>query len=338
MRIGLITDMHLGYSRGNREDAFGVNQREQDIIGSAWAGVSNLHKAGVEAIVDLGDMAHTPHPKKRALMALINMINQSDTPWYSANGNHTLQRTKSDIHLYDVLESLCPNFHGYTAPAFIRDLGFYLIPYGTEAEALGNLPLDTRFIGGHFACDDVPFPGEHVSVTDLPSGIPTFLGHYHTRKVGTLWDSPVYIGATDRLAWGEAKNPTGVAILDKDSMAIEFIDHPAREWLDLQTTAEGVMDAIRPDLTGKIVRLTVQATGPEYHSLDIKAIREIARPALEFSIRREGTAEAFSVADHADTQTYSLMEAWEQHAKNRKLRRPVLETGSRALSSAGVIE
>jgi hypothetical protein len=364
----MLTDIHLGYSRGTRENDHGVNQREQDIIDSAQLAVNNLVNAGVDAIVDLGDMAHTPAPKKRAVMALVNMIRNSDVPWYSANGNHTLQRTRSDIHLYDVLESLCSNFRGFVQPGLVRELGFYLIPYGTEVEALKNIPENTRYIGGHFACDDVPFPGEHVAVSDLPREIPTFLGHYHTRKGSVTvtrevqeiipeishlvefipgrttisFDGPFYIGATDRLAWGEANNPTGVCLLDDTGM-IRFVDHEARKWLDLQATAEGVMDVLRSgDFTGKIVRLSIEATGPEYNGLNIKEIRELARPALEFQIKREGSAETFSVADHADTQTYSLMEAWKNHVeyskKQIKFHKRMLELGNQALSQAGVVD
>lgn len=374
MKIGLITDIHAGYSRGSRDNAHGVNQREQDVLDAARAAVDNLVSEKVDAIVDLGDIAHVPAPKKRALMTLVDVIRNSEVPWYSANGNHTLQRTRSDLHLYDVLNILCQNFNGYTTPTLVRELGFYLIPYGTEVEALQDIPDDTQFIGGHFACDDVPFPGEHVSVAQLPKDIPTFLGHYHTRKgnvsvsteaievtlgggvnhranpyrsfmpgLSTVkYDGPLYIGATERFAWGEAKNPTGVYILDSDSKIGHFKDHPTREWVDITIGHEGVMDALKQrDIEGKIVRVTVNATVPEYHGIDIKAIREYARGALEFQIRREGAAETFAVHDHADTQTYALMERWRAHVqgiKDATMRKAVLGLGNNALASAGVVD
>ena len=64
--------------------------------------------------------------------------------------------------------------------------------------------------------------GHDISVSDLPEGIPVLLGHFHGRsctpevlsvtplKAG----EPLYIGATDRKAWGEWQNPTGAAVLD----------------------------------------------------------------------------------------------------------------------------
>lgn len=347
MRIGLLSDLHAGYMRGTRENAQGVNVREQDILDAASAAVGNLVIAGVEAIVDLGDLFHVPAPKKRALVHMINTINWSGLPWYSANGNHTLQRTKSDLHVYDVLSEFCPKFHGYVEPTFVKEVGAYLIPYGTEAEALKKIPKKAEFIGGHFACDDVPWPGEHVAVADLPS-IPTFLGHYHTRKITfkdnkppTIMYGPFYIGATERFAWGEATNPTGAAVFDTEDKGFSFIDHPTREWMDVTSDAKRLTDDLGGrDFEGKIVRINVDATPSEYHNLDIRAVRELARSALELQVRRVGTTEAFT-ADHADTQTYSLLEAWQAHTKSVKpveMRKSVRERGARALSEAGVGE
>src|SRR3712207_3645967 len=120
--------MHLGYHRGTKVNKSGVNVREQDVIDAAFAGVRNLLDAGVSAIVDLGDMAHVPAPKKRAVLALIELVSSSGIPWYSANGNHTLQRSSSDIHLYNVLATQCPSFKGYTKPTYVPEIGAALIP------------------------------------------------------------------------------------------------------------------------------------------------------------------------------------------------------------------
>lgn len=338
MKIGLIADMHMGYTRGTRDNEEGVNVREQDVLDAAQTAVNNLVSAGVEAIVDLGDMFHVPAPKKRALLAMVHMINKSGLPWFSANGNHTLQRTRSDLHVYDVLVDLCPNFHGYTTPNLVWKVGGYFIPYGTEVSALLDVPDGTKFLAGHFACDDVPFPGEHVSVKDLPD-LPVFLGHYHTR---TVFGPRVYIGATERFAWGEATNPTGVAVYDTETNDIEFVDHETREWADITASASEVLDVLRTrDFEGKIVRVNVEGTPAEYHGLDIKAIRDIAKGSLEFQVRRVGSTETFA-PDTTDTQTYSLLDAWGHHVSSLtipKVRREHVRTiGERALASAGVGE
>lgn len=340
-RVGLVADIHAGYVRGTRDNAYGVNVREQDVLDAATKAVHNLMDAGVEAIVDLGDLFHVPAPKKRALLHMVHLINESKVHWFSANGNHTLQRTKSDLHVYDVLGSLCKKFHGAVQPSIEPITGAYLIPYGTEVEALQNVPSDAKFIAGHFACDDVPWPGEHVSVKDLPYK-PTFLGHYHTRTYQPGQKPPIYIGATERFAWGEWQNPTGAMIYETDTGFIDFIDHETREWIDVTTNVERLLDTLRGrDLEGKIVRVSVEATPPEYHGLDIKSIRDIARGALEFQIRRAGSKETFTPQEHTDTQTYSLLDAWRQHTERLKpvaVRKEVRAIGERALASAGVGE
>jgi DNA repair exonuclease SbcCD nuclease subunit len=345
LKVGLISDIHAGYVRGTRDNADGVNVREQDVLDAATAAVHNLMRAGVEAIVDLGDLFHVPAPKKRALVHMVNLIEESGLPWFSANGNHTLQRTKSDLHVYDVLYELTTRFTGYVEPT-LTPFGAYLIPYGTEVEALKSVPSDALFIAGHFACDDVPWPGEHVSVKDL-NFWPVFLGHYHTRSFNRTpdesWEGPMYIGATERFAWGEANNPTGAAVFDTEAKTIDFLDHETREWVDVSSGPERVLDDLRTrDLEGRIVRVSVEATPPEYHGLDIKSIRDVARSALEFQIRRSGSSEAFAPTEHTDTQTYSLLDAWEKHVRDMAaaswLRKEVERIGLRALASAGVGE
>jgi DNA repair exonuclease SbcCD nuclease subunit len=334
-----MSDVHAGYTRGTRESE-GVNVRETDVLAAASLAIGNLIEAGVEAIVDLGDLFHVPAPKKRAILHMVRAINDSGLPFYSVNGNHTLVRTRSDIHIYDVLSEFCPKFKGFTEPTFLADssplamAGALFIPYGTENEALQDelLMQEAGFIAGHFACDDVPFPGEHVAVQDLPN-LPVFLGHYHTRGGN-------YIGATERFAWGEATNPTGVAVYDTDTQMIQFIDHATRPWVDITATAEEILDVLRgrmEELEGSIVRSNVTATPEEYHGLDIKAIREATKGALEFQIRRVGATETFTT-DNADTTSYSLIEAWQDHVRKAKLGKPVKDMGSKALASAGVGE
>lgn len=349
MKIGLLSDPHAGYSRGTKE-IDNVNVREQDVLNALSLGIHNLSSAGVDVILSLGDDFHVPHPRKRALLHTIQLINEINIPYYAVMGNHTLTRTRSDINVYDVLEAMCPRFHGYVEPT-LTDFSAYLIPYGTEAEALQNVPSDAKFIAGHFAAEGVPWPGEHTPLSAFPKDIHVFLGHYHTRQINlkivdkktmanTGWDGPVYIGATERFAWGEARNPTGVAIYE-DYGSLTFIEHETREWVDVTSVGDQILTDLRGiDLEGKIVRVNVDATPSEYHGLDIKAVRDVARGSLEFQIRRMGSTEAFT-PDTQDTMTYSLLDQWSKHTQTLKpaeMRKKVHELGSKALASAGVGE
>lgn len=334
-RIGFISDMHLGYSRGKKVNAEGVNQREADVYEAAWNAVINLREAEVDVIIDLGDMAHVPNPKKRAILYLISLVRMAGVPYFSANGNHTLQRSSSDLHLYDVISAYAPNFRGITSPRYITDLRCLFIPYGTSDEitaALSDRHPDTDIIAGHWACDDVPFPGDHVRVDDLPE-IPVFLGHYHTRNLINK-PTPVYIGSTERFAWGEWKNPTGVAVYDTEDRMLEFINHETRRWHDIVVNPDTYLGDYYDEIEGDILRVSIEATPDEYASLDLVALRKRLAPALEYQIRRIGEKRT---PETTVATSLSLIEGWESHIKSAKLpkgasRKEVKKIGEAALA------
>lgn len=360
MRIGLISDMHLGFTRGTKTQNE-VNVREQDFIDAARLAVQNLLEAEVNVIVDAGDMAEVAAPKKRAVLALIDIIRESETLWFSANGNHTLQRTRSDLHLYDVLGAMCSNFAGYVTPTYVQKLNGIFIPYSTASSITESLAVlldehpDAAFVVGHWSAEDAPYPGDHVSLGDLPRGIPTFLGHYHRRQIGELdprqlnvFDLneigdrpyPIYIGATERSKWNEWDNPTGVAVWDTDTGLLEFIEHHTRPWIDLHADAENYMEVVDRDIEGAIVRLTINASREQYKSLDLVGLRRKARELdpLEFEVRRvsEKTKEVASPSE----ATFSLKDDWAAHIKNARLAKGVDRTlvkqiGEDALAMAG---
>lgn len=344
MKIGLIADIHAGYHRGTRLDSEGVNQREADTYKSAAQGIENLIYAGVDAIVDLGDMAHVPAPKKRAISFLIRVVKEAEVPFYSVNGNHTLQRTASDVHLYDLISEYAPNFRGYTEPFFNPDLRGLFIPYGTSdqiREALHAIHPDTGFIAGHWAAADVPFPGDHVRVEDIPI-VHTFLGHYHTRKTyPSPLNGPTYIGSTERFAWGEANNPTGVAIWDTETKALEFVDHETRRWMDIVVTPDDYLeDSHYAQIEGAISRVTIKSTAAEYSAMDLVALRRKVSPSLEYQIRRYDKDDTKRTV--ARTASVSLSAGWHAHIKKAKLpkgvpKKEVERIGMEALANAGAL-
>lgn len=365
MRIGLISDMHLGFTRGTKT-VNEVNVREQDFIDAAQTAVQNLLEAEVQVIVDAGDMAEVAAPKKRAVLALIDIIRESETLWFSANGNHTLQRTRSDLHLYDVLGAMCSNFRGFVEPTYVEQINGIFVPYSTAASVQESLAVlceehpEADFVVGHWSAEDAPYPGDHVRLGDLPRGIPTFLGHYHRRQVGVVPDPhsltildlsreaigdrpfPLYIGATERSKWNEWDNPTGVAVWDTSTGLLEFIEHHTRPWVDLHADAETFMEAVDDrDIEGAIVRLTVNASREQYKALDLVGLRKKVRTLdpLEFEVRRqsEKTKEAERTSAEA---TFSLKDDWAEHIKGARLakgvdRALVKQIGEDALAMAG---
>jgi hypothetical protein len=297
--------------------------------------VENLLDAGVEAILDLGDLANTPAPKKRALLNLISLINSTGLDWYSCNGNHTLQRTASDSHLYEFLKSQCPHFHGtYAGAAYIPAVGAYLVPYDTAervSEALSVAPSDAVLVAGHWACDDAEWPGEHIDRGYLPDTIPTFLGHWHTRSLrevsevgfGGKFTDPIYIGATERFAWGEASNPTGVATYDTDLRVLTFIDHATRPWVDIWVTPEDYLEDHHYEaVEGSISRVHITAPPEQYNSLDLVSVRRKLSSALEFQVLRAGRIEEHSQTERS-ASSFSIVDGWREHIANAKMPRGI---------------
>lgn len=328
MKIGVLADAHVGYFHGNRA-ANGVNIRESDVIRSFQAALENLANEGVEAILDLGDLANTPSPRKRAIAALIRTINEIDLPFYSVNGNHTLVRSQADIHLYELLESQCPKFHGFTEPG--EALGGYMIPYGDKDEVVSHLqllPADFSFIAGHWACSDVPYPGDHVPVGELPREKPVLLGHYHRRSAGVAGNRrppflPIYVGSTDKFAWGEWNNPTGAAIFEDGK--IRFVDHQTREWVNLTANADNYLEVVRAhEIENAIVRLSIESTSEQYQSLDLVSVRKELAPSLEYQIRRTDLGATDEQEEsQALSQVFSIEENWKEHIKTAKIPRGV---------------
>lgn len=325
MRIGVLSDPHLGYSHGTRTLSDGTNVRESDVYNAAYRAVRNLLNAGVDAICDLGDLAHVAHPKKRAIIHLIHLINEADIDWFSCGGNHTAQRTSSDAHLYDLLVDQCPRFHGaFTGPQYFDQIGAYFIPYDTSENiqrALESVPPDAVWIGGHWSCEDADWPGEHVPLSVLPTGIHTLLGHWHTRSKKDR--NPIYVGATERFAWGEARNPCGAAVYDTDTGLIEFINHSARQWVDISVTPDNYLeDDYYESVENSIVRVNVVASPEQYHSLHLLQLKQKLAASMEYQVRRvspDHTAETQKTI----TKGFSIIESYRERIKQAKIPRGI---------------
>ena len=360
MRIGILSDPHLGFSRYTKVNDKGVNQREADFYRSFITAVENLCNADVDAILDLGDLADNPHPKKRAVQCLIETINATGLPWWSVNGNHTLVRHSTDIHLYDVLEHHCDRFVGIREASWVERLRAFLIPYGSSEEIKAGLhdaeAHSGAWVGGHWACDDVLPDGHDIKTTDLPEGSPVICGHFHGRtvpyptvagkvslKTMGATGPPVYIGATDRKTWNDWNSPAGAAVYDTDARTLTFIDHPVRPWLPIVATPNDYLDILSEELGGRddmpIVRLDITATREEYAALDENKARAIASNTLDFTIRRVGTEEE-PTSTEAPTPT-SLKDSWRSQVKGASMpkgvkRVEVERIGVDALAGVGV--
>jgi DNA repair exonuclease SbcCD nuclease subunit len=340
VKIGLISDIHFGFHHGNRVNEQGVNVREQDFIDAGNAALSNLVSRGVDVIVDGGDMAHVPAPKKRAISALIDHVRGVDPVRYlSADGNHTSLKSASDIHLYDIVGQECPNFVYALTDPVVTEEGIALIPHSYDPEEVAArvdkaMAHDPIMLVGHFASSNVEFDKTRVDAKYLPKDIPVWLGHYHkhTESLGGL---PNYIGSTERTGWDQWDYPTGVTILDTTTGETEYIPHPTRRFVNINATPDNYLELIEDsDLNDAIVRLTVTATSQEWNAMDTNRTKRLAAAgnALEFSQRRAKDKNPENTSARA-VDSESLVEGWKRYvaASDTKNRKDVERRGIEAL-------
>ena len=316
MRYGIISDIHFGYYAGNKVNDQGVNIREQDHYDAAFNAVDHLKAEGVDVIIDAGDMAEVPAPRKRALINLVELVRFAGVPFYSVDGNHTSLKSSNDSHVYDLIGNECENFVGIREPTFDPYTRISFVPHSYDNEELKDsirLSLDrmTQVMVGHSAADDIPYVGQ-VSRSDLPKGIAIFLGHYHNYRPSNE-HNPTYLGSTEKTAWDQWDYPTGCAVYDSDNGRYTRIEIPTREWVDINAGPDDYMDALfAEDITGKIARLTVNATPAEYNLVNIVAAKGHAREAqaANFTMRRKNSTVAGAMANDILGENGGLNQQW----------------------------
>lgn len=340
MKLGIVSDLHIGYHHGSRVNSDGVNVREQDFIDAATAALTNLKDRGVDMILDGGDMAHVAAPKKRAIQSLIDLINFVEVPFLSADGNHTSLKGAGDIHLYDILSSECRNFFGAKDERVWQgDYKVGLIPHAYDPEVtkerIGRvMESQPDILVGHWAASDIQYDSAQVPLEFLPTDIPVFLGHYH-RHTEQRSPLPNYIGSTEHTAWDQWDYPTGATIFDTETWTIEYILHKTRRFVNLEANADNFLDLLdEENLEDAIVRLTITAGAKEYGALNTSQAKRkaYALGALAYHHRRakDKNSSEPSVETYEDR---SLEEAWTDHAKSRKVSKRIKELGLEALNA-----
>lgn len=336
----------MGYSNGSRVIAdgpmAGTNVREADFISAAFAAVTNLKQANVDFIIDGGDIAHVPAPKKRAIAKLIELIKYAEVPFYSVDGNHTSLKSASDVHLYHILNQECPNFHGFIGHG-ITHQGIGMVPHSYEPAVTMSriedvMELNPVMLVGHWASSDIEFDNARVPVKFLPD-IPVFLGHYHrhTEQVRPL---PTYIGSTERTAWDQWDYPTGVTVYDTDTGMVEYIQHSTRRFVNLIGDTENYLDLFESeDLADAIVRLTITAGRQEYGTLNFREAkkRAFAAGALTYHHRRAKDKDE-ETNDVETAEVTSVNDAWLEHIRTTDIskgvnRERIEELGLEALNA-----
>lgn len=135
-------------------------------------------------------------------------------------------------------------------------------------------------------------PGEFAFTRDMvPEAVDLGLfGHVHKHQ--RVWGNCVYVGAPERIDWGERLDPKGFVGLSAADGAWEFVELPARDMVRVEVTlgmeddpTAALLDALPEDVADKLLRLEVSLPESLRPRIDEAVLAERLRPAFHAEVR-----------------------------------------------------
>lgn len=125
LRIGHISDVHLGYRSGSLVTEEGINLREQDGYNALNEVIDDMIASRVNCVVCTGDFFHSPTPTVRMIheaMNAIKKLSDNHIPFYCLAGNHDSSDIVKEIPSNDVLNIPEIGLFSYTEPYVIVEV------------------------------------------------------------------------------------------------------------------------------------------------------------------------------------------------------------------------
>jgi DNA repair exonuclease SbcCD nuclease subunit len=246
MKIGIITDTHLGYAWGT--------PRQEDSFIQAEEGIKKLLDAGVDVIIHAGDIFDSPIPRPEVMAKAIDIFSECNShkssvqitsyfgeeapknkskgiPIIAIHGNHE-RRPKGMTNALQLLEKagILIYLHG-SGLSLNNEVGIFGMGYVPERYALSAFQkwdlksdLNKNILLLHQAISEIfSAPGDPSTITmsDLPKNFMTICGHIHwsVEKPGLILP-----GSTIRTQMGENEpNEKKVFILDTNNRNLDKI-------------------------------------------------------------------------------------------------------------------
>lgn len=118
-KIAQLTDLHLGYSSGRRQNKQGINLREADGYKAAHKLITQVIEAKPDVVIGGGDFFHSSQPDIRTIIFLQNELRRlwlAGIPVYALAGNHEVSDRKADIASSKVLDDPWRKIHSFIEP------------------------------------------------------------------------------------------------------------------------------------------------------------------------------------------------------------------------------
>ena len=258
MKVGILSDLHLGYRQ------YGLVDRENDFYLQFHKCCAKLNEVGADIVIIAGDIFDKPTPSPKAIHEYLYGIGHLDADIVVAiKGNHTMLMKKDhysvdelinddEIEGYYLLEDESMSTHSH-AFASNHDMEYTKwknrpniridgITYRPDSQIeeflyvqqeLAEQEEETLFrvLVTHQAYQEYcGFFGTDLSVNDLYTKPYDLIinGHIHSHQVGVLDDGTIFLqpGSIERMntteALDEEKNGKGIWVYDTDEESLIF--------------------------------------------------------------------------------------------------------------------
>lgn len=249
MRIGVITDTHINFKKGNQIFHEYFEKFYKNIF------FPTLEKYGVDTVIHMGDMFDNRKSTDYWSIEWARRVIFDPLRKYNVHvtvGNHdTFFKNTTDLNSPQLLLSDYHNvkIHIKTTEVKIGNLDVLLVPWiapDDEQKALQAIQRSqSKVCMGHLELNGFYTNGGQVQMNGRDKSIfnnfsRVFSGHYHTRSDdGKIF----YIGNPYELYWSDYKDKRGFVIFDTETLEIKYIDNPYRMYRIIHYDDEVLVDA-----------------------------------------------------------------------------------------------
>lgn len=354
VRFVHFSDTHLGAMDDDTSDpSTGLNIREQDLYRAFNHVIDYALASKPDFVIHAGDLFDAAHPGNRALCTALEgfgRLSRAGIPSIVIAGNHDTPRIPAKGNVLRALRVL-PNVHAVYDGEYQRiELGRVTVHAVGDAPtteglvtALQNVePVHGRrnilviHAGTSEYSKDIHSGefNEHHLPHDLLVRFAAFdyiaLGHYHRHMLVRGTKNAYYSGSTERLSFNEAKNTPGFVEVTLDPLEVKHLPTPARAMIDLgQLDCRGkthtqILEAVSEKVAGQIrdalARILLSNISPAaYKALDLAALRELTKDALDFNIEYAFEAEEGLTKGPAMTRIATLSEEFARFVESSEL-------------------
>ena len=125
LRIGHISDIHLGYRSGKLVTEQDINLREQDGYDALNKVIDDMIQSKVDCVLCTGDFFHSPSPTIKTIhegISAVKKLSDNHIPFYCLAGNHDSSDILKEIPSSDVLNIPEIQMYSYTEPYVVVEL------------------------------------------------------------------------------------------------------------------------------------------------------------------------------------------------------------------------